>query len=68
VCLRRGERVDHFQTVRRRKDGTLIDVPVTISPFTTLPGVLSGLPKWRAILRRKSGPSTNCGRANNPFG
>jgi PAS domain S-box-containing protein len=30
--LRRGERIDHFQTVRRRKDGTLIDVSVTISP------------------------------------
>src|SRR6201997_3380812 len=30
--LRRGERVDHFQTVRRRKDGSLIDVSPTISP------------------------------------
>jgi two-component system, NtrC family, sensor kinase len=30
--LRRGERVDHFETVRRRKDGTLVDVSVSISP------------------------------------
>src|SRR3954468_19511067 len=30
--LQRGERVDHFETVRRRKDGTLVDVSVTISP------------------------------------
>jgi PAS domain S-box-containing protein len=30
--LRRGERIEHFQTVRRRKDGRLIDVSVTISP------------------------------------
>src|SRR5688572_27920580 len=29
--LRRGERVDHFETIRRRKDGRLIDVSVTIS-------------------------------------
>ena len=27
--LRRGERVDHFETVRRRKDGTLVDVSVS---------------------------------------
>jgi two-component system CheB/CheR fusion protein len=31
--LLRGERVDHFETVRRRKDGTLIDVSLTISPI-----------------------------------
>ena len=30
--LRRGERVDHFETKRRRKDGTLLDISLTISP------------------------------------
>ena len=30
--LRRGERVDHFETVRRAKDGSLVDLSVTISP------------------------------------
>jgi PAS domain S-box-containing protein len=30
--LRRGERIDHYQTVRRRKDGTLIDISLTVSP------------------------------------
>jgi PAS domain S-box-containing protein len=30
--LRRGERIDHYQTVRRRKDGSLIDVSLTVSP------------------------------------
>ena len=30
--IRRGERVDHFETVRRHKDGTLIDISLTISP------------------------------------
>jgi PAS domain S-box-containing protein len=29
--LRRGEKVDHFETVRQRKDGSHIDVSVTIS-------------------------------------
>ncbi len=30
--LRRGERIDHFDTVRVRKDGTLVDISLTISP------------------------------------
>jgi PAS domain S-box-containing protein len=29
--LRRGDRTDHFETLRRRKDGDLIDVSLTIS-------------------------------------
>jgi PAS domain S-box-containing protein len=28
-----GERVDHFETVRRRKDGALVEVSVTVSPI-----------------------------------
>ena len=31
--IRRGERIEHYATVRQRKDGTLIDVSVTISPI-----------------------------------
>jgi len=30
--LRRGERIEHYETVRRRKDGTLIDISLTVSP------------------------------------
>src|SRR5262249_20467431 len=30
--IRRGERIDHYDTVRRRKDGSLIDVSLTVSP------------------------------------
>jgi PAS domain S-box-containing protein len=43
--LRRGERVDHFETVRRRKDGTLIDVSVTISPVLSPTGQVIGASK-----------------------
>jgi PAS domain S-box-containing protein len=28
----RGDRIDHYETIRRRKDGNLIDVSLTISP------------------------------------
>ncbi len=30
--IRRGEHVEHYETVRRRKDGSLIDILLTISP------------------------------------
>lgn len=31
--IRGGERVDHYETQRRRKDGTLLDVSLTVSPM-----------------------------------
>ncbi len=43
--LRRGERVDHFQTVRRRKDGRLLDVSLTISPVRDSSGRVIGASK-----------------------
>src|SRR5580704_12532747 len=43
--LRRGERVDHFHTVRRRKDGRLIDVSLTISPVRDSVGRIVGASK-----------------------
>jgi PAS domain S-box-containing protein len=43
--LRRGERVDHFETVRRSKDGTLLDVSLTISPVRDAQGAIIGASK-----------------------
>jgi PAS domain S-box-containing protein len=43
--LRRGERVDHFHAVRRRKDGTLLDVSLTISPVRDSSGRVIGASK-----------------------
>jgi PAS domain S-box-containing protein len=31
--LRAGERIDHYQTVRQHKDGTLLDISLTVSPI-----------------------------------
>jgi PAS domain S-box-containing protein len=31
--IRRGERVEHYETVRRHKDGTLIDISLMVSPI-----------------------------------
>jgi PAS domain S-box-containing protein len=43
--LRNGERVDHFETVRRRKDGTLLDISLTISPVKNAHGTIIGASK-----------------------
>lgn len=41
----RGERIDHFETRRLRKDGTVIDVSVTVSPVMDENGGLVGASK-----------------------
>jgi PAS domain S-box-containing protein len=52
--LRRGERVDHFETVRLRKDGTLLDFNLTISPVKDAAGRVVGASKVaRDITERK---------------
>jgi PAS domain S-box-containing protein len=43
--LRRGERVDHFETVRVANDGRRIDVALTISPIRDASGVIVGASK-----------------------
>ena len=52
--LRRGERIDHYETVRMRKDGTLLDVSLTVSPIKDLNGKIVGASKIaRDITQRK---------------
>jgi PAS domain S-box-containing protein len=43
--LRAGERVDHFETVRQRKDGGLVDISLTISPIIGPEGQIVGASK-----------------------
>ena len=40
--ISRGERVEHYETLRRRKDGTLIYVSLTVSPIHDTSGRLIG--------------------------
>lgn len=52
--LKRGERVDHFETVRLRKDGTPLDISLTISPMWDSTGRIVGASKIaRDITRRE---------------
>jgi PAS domain S-box-containing protein len=43
--IRRGEHIDHFETVRQRKDGGLIAVSLTISPVKSANGEIVGASK-----------------------
>ncbi len=56
--IARGERVEHYETIRRRKDGTLIEVAVTASPVRDETGRIIAVSKterdltvWREIER-----------------
>jgi PAS domain S-box-containing protein len=52
--IRRGERIDHYETVRRRKDGGLIDISLTVSPIRDSDGRIAGASKIaRDITERK---------------
>jgi PAS domain S-box-containing protein len=52
--LSRGERIDHFDTVRLRKDGTKLEISLTISPVRDAAGKIVGASKIaRDISARK---------------
>lgn len=43
--IQAGQRVDHFETKRRRKDGSLLDISLTISPIRNAQGTIIGASK-----------------------
>jgi PAS domain S-box-containing protein len=52
--IRRGERTDHYETIRQRKDGSLIDISLTVSPVKNAQGEIVGASKIaRDITDRK---------------
>lgn len=52
--LRKGERIEHYETVRARKDGTLVNISLTVSPIRGPGGQIIGASKIaRDITERK---------------
>ncbi len=43
--IRNGERMDHYETVRRRKDGSAVDISLTVSPIRNASGEIIGASK-----------------------
>ncbi len=63
--LRRGERIEHYETIRRCKDGSLVNVSLTVSPMRDQQGKIVGASKIardvtarrcaEAVLARRAG-------------
>ena len=52
--IRHGERIDHYETVRRRKDGRLLNISLSVSPVRDAQGQIIGASKIaRDITERK---------------
>jgi len=58
--VRRGERIAQYETIRKRKDGSLIEVSLTVSPIRDKSGKIIGASKiardltlWRGIQREQ---------------
>lgn len=62
--LKRGERVDHFETIRRKKDGTLLDISLTISPVRDAQGLIVGASKIARDITEKKRIEAEIRRAN----
>jgi PAS domain S-box-containing protein len=76
--IRRGQRISHYETVRRRKDGRDVDVSLTASPVQNRAGDIVGMSKtarditWRRraeeerekILSRESEARADAEKAN----
>jgi PAS domain S-box-containing protein len=52
--IRRGERIEHYETIRRRRDGTPVEISLTVSPVRDAQGRVVGASKIaRDISERK---------------
>jgi PAS domain S-box-containing protein len=56
--IRHGHRIEHYETVRRRKDGGLIDISLTVSPLTDATGSIVGASKIARDISDKKGAQT----------
>ena len=43
--IRRGQRIEHYETVRKHKDGTLLNISLTVSPIKDMHGKVIGASK-----------------------
>lgn len=43
--IHRGERIEHYETIRRRKDGSLIEISLSVSPIINREGRIIGAAK-----------------------
>jgi PAS domain S-box-containing protein len=63
--IKSGERVDHFETIRRRKDGRLLEISVTISPVKDHTGTVVGASKIARDITERKRAEEEIRRANH---
>jgi PAS domain S-box-containing protein len=62
--IKQGHRVEHYETVRRRKDGELLNISLTVSPIRDAQGRIVGASKIaRDITERKLAAETLAAQA-----
>ena len=60
--IRRGERIEHYETIRRCKDGRIVDVSLTVSPMRDEHGTIVGASKIaRDVTARKRAEAVMAG-------
>jgi PAS domain S-box-containing protein len=62
--LARGETIDHYETVRRRKDGSLVDISLTVSPIKDSKGAIIGASKIARDISRLKRTEADLKRTN----
>ena len=70
ATIRAGRAVEHFETVRQRKDGTLIDISLSVSPVRARDGTIIGASKIARDVteqRRLARRIEEAGRAKDEF-
>ena len=66
--IRTGDRIENFETIRRRKDGGEIAISLTVSPIRGPGGEIVGASKSPATSPNASASSTICATARNGSG
>jgi PAS domain S-box-containing protein len=66
--LRRGERIDHFETIRQTKEGKLLNISVTISPVKDTQGRIVGASKIARDITPQVDLRTELRRSEERFG
>jgi PAS domain S-box-containing protein len=68
--IRSGRSIDHFETIRQRKDGSLIEISLSVSPIRTSNGTIIGASKIArdiTIQRRLAREAEEANRVKDEF-
>ena len=62
--IRRGERIEHYETIRQRKDGKLMEISLTVSPIKNADGKVIGASKIARDVTQQKQAERELGQAH----